>query len=328
MKKKRALITGIGGQDGSYLTEHLLSKNYEVFGLLPRRSSPELQTNRIDHLLERINLSYGDVMDLSNLNHALKQIKPHEIYHLAAQSHVGVSFLSPTLTTEIDYLGTLNMLEALRLNCKNSKFYNASSSEMFGNMGKRNKLNEKSIMNPASPYAIAKLASYHITKIYRESYKIFAVNGILFNHESERRGLNFVTAKIVHGALSIKYNLKKKLELGNLDAARDWGYAGDYVKAMWLMLQQKKPIDLVIATGETKTVRDVCKYVFKKVGLKDYKKYIVTKKKFLRPNELHHLNGDSKLAKKKIGWKPTITFENLLDDMISNIEAKMFSKKN
>jgi GDPmannose 4,6-dehydratase len=181
-------------------------------------------------------------------------------------------------------------------------------------------------MNPASPYAIAKLASYHITKIYRESYNIFAVNGILFNHESERRGINFVTAKIVLGALSIKYGLKQKLELGNLDAARDWGFAGDYVKAMWLMLQQKKPIDLVIATGQTKTVRDVCKYVFKKVGLKNYKKYVVTKKKFLRPNELYYLNGDAKLAKKTIGWKPTVTFENLLDDMINKLETRMFKK--
>jgi GDPmannose 4,6-dehydratase len=324
--KKKALITGIGGQDGSYLAEYLIKKNYDVYGILPRRSSPELQTHRIDHILKKIKLVYGDILDQSNINDVFIKIKPDEVYHLAAQSHVGISFIAANLTTQIDYIGTLNVLEAFRKYSKNSKFYNASSSEMFGNINAKKMLNEKSLMDPASPYAIAKLASYHLTKVYRKSYGLFAVNGILFNHESERRGLNFVTAKIVYGALAIKYKIKKKLELGNLDASRDWGYAGDYVQAMWLMLQQKKPRDFVVATGQTKTVRQVCEYVFKKIGLYSYKRYVTINKKFMRPNELYHLNGDSKKIKKLLGWKPKITFEQLLDEMIIKIESRFFKK--
>lgn len=322
--KKKALITGISGQDGSYLAEFLIKNNYEVYGILPRRSSPELQTHRIEHILKKIKLVYGDILDQSNINDVIAKIKPDEIYHLAAQSHVGISFIAANLTTQIDYIGTLNVLEAFRKYSKNSKFYNASSSEMFGNINKNKKLNEKSRMEPASPYAIAKLASYHLTKIYRESYNLFACNGILFNHESDRRGLNFVTAKIVKGALDIKYKKKNKLELGNLNSYRDWGHAEDYVRAMWMMLQLKKPDDFVIATGKTKKVKDICYYVFKKIGLGSYKKYVSVNKKFLRPNELHHLKGDFSKAKKILKWKPKYTFVKMLDEMIFKIENRFF----
>jgi GDPmannose 4,6-dehydratase len=322
--KKKALITGISGQDGSYLAEFLIKNNYEVYGILPRRSSPELQTHRIEHIIKKIKLVYGDILDQSNINDVIAKIKPHEIYHLAAQSHVGISFIAANLTTQIDYIGTLNVLEAFRKYSKNSKFYNASSSEMFGNINKNKKLNEKSRMEPASPYAIAKLASYHLTKIYRESYNLFACNGILFNHESHRRGLNFVTAKIVKGALDIKYKKKNKLELGNLNSYRDWGHAEDYVRAMWMMLQLEKPDDFVIATGKTKKVKDICHYVFKKIGLGSYKKYVSVNKKFLRPNELHHLKGDFSKAKKLLKWKPKYTFTKMLDEMIFEIENRFF----
>ena len=323
---KIALITGIAGQDGSYLSEFLLKKKYKIFGILPRRSSPELQTIRIDHLQNKINLMYGDIMDRSSIDDVIKKIKPNEIYHLAAQSHVGVSFITPNLTSQIDYIGTLNMLESFKNHAKNAKFYNASSSEMFGNFNGNKKLNEDSEMHPASPYAIAKLASYHLTKVYRESYNLFACNGILFNHESHRRGLNFVTAKIVKGALDIKYKKKNKLELGNINSYRDWGYAEDYVRAMWMMLQQKKPEDFVIATGKTKMVKDVCNYVFKKIGLGSYKKYIKINKKFFRPNELHYLKGDYSKAKKILKWEPKHSFTKMLDEMIYNIENRFFKK--
>ena len=322
--KKKALITGIAGQDGSYLSEFLLKKNYKIFGILPRRSSPELQTTRIDHLQNKVNLMYGDIMDRSSIDETIKKIKPDEVYHLAAQSHVGVSFITPNLTSQIDYIGTLNMLESFKNHSKNAKFYNASSSEMFGNFNGKINLNEDSAMHPASPYAVAKLGSYHLTKVYRESYNLFACSGILFNHESHRRGLNFVTAKIVKGALDIKYKKKNKLELGNLSSFRDWGHAEDYVRAMWMMLQLKKPDDFVIATGKTKKVKDVCDYVFKKLGLGSYKKYIKINKKFLRPNELHHLKGDYSKAKRILKWEPKYTFTKMLDEMIQNIENRFF----
>ena len=322
--KKKALITGIGGQDGSYLAEFLLKKKYAVYGILPRRSSPELQILRIEKILPKINLSYGDILDKSNIDEIVKRIKPHEIYHLAAQSHVGISFRSPFLTTQIDCIGALNVLESVKTNSPSTKFYNAATSEIYGNYNKKNKINEGSVMEPVSPYGVSKLAAYHFVKIYRESYKLFAVNGILFNHESPRRGLNFVTAKIVKGALDIKFNNQKYLELGNLDAKRDWGHAKDYVKAMWMMLQQKKPQDFVISTGKTKSVRDVLKYVFKRLNLNDYKNYIKKNKRYIRPNELHHLKGDPKKAKKILKWKHEYTFETMLDEMIIDIKNRFY----
>ena len=324
MKKKTAFISGIGGQDGSYLAEFLLKKNYRVFGILPRRSNPEFQTYRIDHILDRLDIEYGDILDKITLDSIFKKVKPNEIYHLAAQSHVGISFKSPFITTQIDYIGVINILDAARYNSPKSRFYNASTSEIYGNINKNKILNENSIKEPVSPYGISKLAAYHLTKIYRESYNMFACNGILFNHESPRRGLNFVTAKVVKGALEIKYKKKKYIELGNLDSMRDWGHAKDYVYAMWLILNKKKPEDYVIATGISKSVRDLCRLVFKKLDLGDYKKYIKINKRYLRPNELYHLRGDATKAKKILKWKPIITFDEMIDEMIENLENRFF----
>ena len=324
MKKKTAFISGIGGQDGSYLAELLLKKNYRVFGILPRRSNPEFQTFRIDHIINKLDIEYGDILDKITLDHIIKKVKPNEIYHLAAQSHVGISFKSPFITTQIDYIGVVNILDAVRFNSPKSKFYNASTSEIYGNINNNKILNEDSVKEPVSPYGISKLAAYHLTRIYRESYNLFACNGILFNHESPRRGLNFVTAKVIKGALEIKHKKKKFLELGNLDSMRDWGHAIDYVNAMWLILQQKKPQDFVVATGISKSVRDLCKLVFFKLGLGDYKKFIKINKRYLRPNELYHLRGNANKAKKILKWKATISFEEMIDEMIQKLESRFF----
>ncbi len=324
MKKKTAFISGIGGQDGSYLAELLLKKNYRVFGILPRRSNPEFQTFRIDHIINKLDIEYGDILDKITLDHIIKKVKPNEIYHLAAQSHVGISFKSPFITTQIDYIGVVNILDAVRFNSPKSKFYNASTSEIYGNINNNKILNEDSVKEPVSPYGISKLAAYHLTRIYRESYSLFACNGILFNHESPRRGLNFVTAKVIKGALEIKHKKKKFLELGNLDSMRDWGHAIDYVNAMWLILQQKKPQDFVVATGISKSVRDLCKLVFFKLGLGDYKKFIKINKRYLRPNELYHLRGNANKAKKILKWKATISFEEMIDEMIQKLERRFF----
>ena len=271
-----------------------------------------------------MDIEYGDILDKITLDSIFKKVKPNEIYHLAAQSHVGISFKSPFITTQIDYIGVINILDAARYNSPKSRFYNASTSEIYGNINKNKILNENSIKEPVSPYGISKLAAYHLTKIYRESYNMFACNGILFNHESPRRGLNFVTAKVVKGALEIKYKKKKYIELGNLDSMRDWGHAKDYVYAMWLILNKKKPEDYVIATGISKSVRDLCRLVFKKLDLGDYKKYIKINKRYLRPNELYHLRGDATKAKKILKWKPIITFDEMIDEMIENLENRFF----
>ena len=312
--KKKALITGIGGQDGSYLAEFLLKKNYTVYGILPRRSSPELQTLRIEKILSKIILSYGDILDKSNIDEIIKKIKPHEVYHLAAQSHVGISFKSPFLTTQIDCIGTLNVLESVKAYSPSSKFYNAATSEMYGNFNKEGKINENSIMEPVSPYGVAKHAAYQFVRIYRKSYNLFATNGILFNHESPRRGLNFVTAKIVKGALDIKFNNKKYIELGNLDAKRDWGYAPEYVEGMWKMLQQKTSDDFVLATNETHSVGEFVNEACKVAGISTSK--IKTDKRFLRPMDVQNLRGDYKKAEKILGWKPKITFKSLVKIMV------------
>ena len=322
--KKRALITGIAGQDGSYLAELLLEKDYEIIGIIPRRSTPETQTLRIDHISRYLNLEYGDVLDLASIYRIMHIVKPDEIYHLAAQSHVQVSFTEPINTTSIIALGTLNMLEATSQFVPQAKFYHAASSEIFGNTPDF-PINENSKMIPVSPYANAKLYAYHLTRIYRVSKKLFAVNGILFNHESPRRGLNFVTAKVIKGALDIKYNKINQLKLGNLDSTRDWGHAADYVKAMWMMLQHSDPDDYVIATGKEYSVRTLCEYVFNKLGLGDYQKYVAIDQKYVRPYELNHLQGDASKARKILGWEPKYTFETLIDEMIDELETKFYN---
>lgn len=313
---KRALITGINGQDGSYLAEFLLEKGYEVWGILRRNSNPESQTSRIDHIFDKIKLVYGDLTDISSLNSIISQCKPQEIYNLAAQSHVRISFDMPIFTSNVTGLGTLNLLEAVRLNDPSIKVYQASSSEMFGNsIDDDGYQRETTSLVPVSPYGCSKVFSYNICNNYKNSYDMFISNGILFNHESPRRGLNFVTNKVVKGAVDIKRGKLKSLALGNLDATRDWGHAKDYVKAMWMMLQQEKPDNFVCSTGVSHSVRDLVDYVFTQLEL-DYKDYITTDQKFLRPEELTDLKGDSSKLRDTLNWKPEYTFETMIDEMI------------
>jgi len=316
---KKAFLTGITGQDGSYLAELLLGKGYEVHGLIRRSST--FNTDRIDHLYRdfhdpntRLFLHYGDLSVSGQLMDLLHSIAPDEIYHLGAQSHVRVSFDMPEYTGDITGMGTLRILEAIRKTGIKTKFYQASSSEMFGAVAPPQ--NENTIFQPRSPYAAAKVYAYYIAQNYRDAYGIFAANGILFNHESPRRGETFVTRKITRAATQIKLGLKEKLYLGNLDAKRDWGFAGDYVEAMWMMLQQEKPDDFVIATGETHSVREFAEIVFAKLGL-DYNKYVMVDQRYFRPTEVDVLLGDSAKAKKILGWQPKISFENLIDMMIA-----------
>ena len=315
---KKALITGINGQDGSYLSELLLEKGYEVWGILKRNSVAENQTARLDGVFNKINLEYADMLDLASLNRVLEQVKPDEIYNLAAQSHVRISFDQPIYTTQVVAIGTLNILESMKLLCPNSKFYQASSSEMFGNSFDEDGFQrETTPMHPTSPYGCAKVYGYNITRNYRHSYNLFASNGILFNHESPRRGSNFVTNKVAKEAVRIKYGLTDKLLLGNLDATRDWGHAKDYVKCMWLILQQDTPDDFVCSTGVSHTVRELCEYVFGKLDL-DYKDYVGVDEKYMRPEELTDLKGDSGKARWMLDWKHEYTFETMLDEMVEH----------
>jgi len=311
---KRALITGITGQDGAYLAKFLLKKRYKVFGTFRRSSTPNFWRLQALGVLDKITLIPADMADMSSLLEAVKIANPNEIYNLAAQSYVGASFDQPLFTGEVDGLGVTRMLEIIRHLNKKIKFYQASTSELFGNC-KKAPQDEKTIFMPNSPYATAKLYSYHITRIYREAYGIFACNGILFNHESPLRGLEFVTRKISNAVAKIKLGLQKKLHLGNLDAKRDWGYAPDYVEAMWLMLQNKKPEDYVIASGETHSVREFAKQAFSIVGL-DYKKYVVVDKKLLRPMDVPLLQGNPLKARKELGWKPKTSFKELVEIMV------------
>ena len=313
---KTALITGINGQDGSYLAELLLDKGYEVWGTIRRNSSPEYNTTRVDHIFKRVNMVYADLTDMSSLVSVLQQSGgPHEIYNLAAQSHVRVSFDAPIYTAEATGIGTLNLLEAIRLTCPTSRIYQASSSEMFGNnIDKDGFQRETTPMDPVSPYGCAKVFSYNICNNYRNSYGMHISNGILFNHESPRRGINFVTNKVVNGAVDIKHHRAKEIVLGNLESSRDWGHAKDYVKAMWLMLQQDEPDNYVCATGETHTVQQLVDYTFNALGIST--DLVKTSHKFERPEELHLLKGDSTKLRNKLGWKPEYSFEQMLDEMI------------
>ncbi|MDD5458692.1 MAG: GDP-mannose 4,6-dehydratase [Phycisphaerae bacterium] len=316
---KKALITGITGQDGSYLTELLLGKGYHVWGIVRRSSS--FNTDRIDHLYKdphnkpELRLIYGDLTDGGNLSSVMNDIQPDEVYNLGAQSHVRVSFDMPTYTANVDALGTLRLLEALRQMSKPPRFYQASSSEMFGKVVETPQT-EKTPFYPRSPYGCAKVYSFWQTVNYREAYDLFACNGILFNHESPRRGETFVTRKITRAATRIKLGLQDKLYLGNLDAKRDWGFAGDYVEAMWLMLQMDKPDDYVIATGETHSVREFLDEVFGKCLDLDWEKYVQIDPRYYRPTEVDLLLGDASKAKKELNWQPKVTFKALAKMMV------------
>jgi GDPmannose 4,6-dehydratase len=315
---RRALITGINGQDGSYLAEFLINKGYEVYGTIKRNSVSENQTSRLDRVYEKIkgNLIYADLLDVPSLLHALKTSNPDEVYNLAAQSHVRISFDQPVYTAQATGIGTLNLLEAVRVFNKDIKIYQASSSEMFGNsIDDDGYQRETTPMNPVSPYGCAKVFSYNICRNYRNSYGMFISNGILFNHESPRRGINFVTNKVVKAAVEIKLGMAEKLSLGNLNATRDWGHAKDYVKAMWMILQEGEPDDYVCSTGISHSVLELVEYVFGQLDL-DWKDYVTQDQKFMRPEELDDLKGDSFKLRHKTGWVPEYSFETMLDEMI------------
>lgn len=304
-----ALITGVTGQDGSYLAELLLDKGYDVHGMVRRASTEKFE--RIEHIRNRITLHQGDLLDQRSLVDALRASNPSEIYNLAAMSFVAVSWIQPTLTAEFTGVGVTRMLEAMREVCPHARFYQASSSEMFGKVLEVPQT-EKTPFYPRSPYGVAKAYGHFITVNYRESYNLHATSGILFNHESSRRGLEFVTRKITWHAAAIKHGLEKELRLGNLDAERDWGYAKDYVEAMWLMLQREDPQDYVIATGEAHSVRECCEVAFDEAGLGDFEQYVTIDPAFVRPAEVDHLIGDPSKAERDLGWKPQTSFEDLI----------------
>jgi GDPmannose 4,6-dehydratase len=307
--RRSALVTGITGQDGSYLAELLLERGYDVHGMVRRASTEKF--DRIEHIRERITLHQGDLLDQRSLVDALRAAKPTEIYNLAAMSFVAVSWIQPTLTAEFTGVGVTRMLEAMREVCPEARFYQASSSEMFGKVLEVPQT-ETTPFYPRSPYGVAKVYGHFITVNYRESYELHATSGILFNHESERRGLEFVTRKITWHAAAIKHGLMKDVRLGNLDAERDWGYAKDYVEAMWLMLQQDRPEDYVIATGKSHSVRECCEVAFDEAGLGDFERYVTIDPAFVRPAEVDHLIGSPAKAERDLGWKPHTSFEELI----------------
>jgi GDPmannose 4,6-dehydratase len=310
--QRRALITGITGQDGSYLAEFLLEKGYTVYGMVRRASSDQFE--RISHLRDRLQLREGDLLDQLSLITLLHETEPHEVYNLAAQSFVPTSWAQPILTSEATALGVTRMLEAIRVVDRGIRFYQASSSEMFGKV-RESPQNERTPFHPRSPYGVAKVYGHFITVNYRESYGLFAVSGILFNHESPRRGRQFVTRKITHGVARIKHGLAGELRLGNLEAKRDWGFAGDYVQAMWQMLQQPAPDDYVIATGETHSVGELCEIAFARAGL-DWRRHVVVDPAHVRPAEVDSLIGDAGKARAVLGWTPKVNFRELVEMMV------------
>lgn len=331
---KKALVTGITGQDGSYLTELLLQKGYEVYGIIRRSSS--FNTGRIDHLYHdphdqgvQLKLIYGDLSDSSSLNKIVQTVQPNEIYNLGAQSHVRVSFDIPEYTGEVTGLGTARLLEAIRETGVQTRFYQASSSEVFGN-AKEVPQNENTPFRPRSPYAAAKAYAYYMAVNYREAYKMFACNGILFNHESPRRGETFVTRKITKALARIKHGIQPKLYLGNLEAKRDWGYAKDFVEAMWLMLQQKEPDDYVIATGESHSVKEFLEEAFGYLAM-DWRDFVEIDPRYQRPTEVDFLLGDPSKAEKKLGWKPTVSFSELVKMMVDHdveeVEKSLYGQR-
>jgi len=315
---KTALITGIGGQDGSYLSEHLLDLGYEVHGVVRRHSVAENQDSRISHVTKNIETHYGDLLDVPSLTRIITKSQPDEIYNLAAMSHVRISFDVPSFTIQTNGLGVLNMLETYRTLAPEAKFYQASSSEMFGNSIDSDGCQRLTTpMNPVSPYGCAKVIGYNLVRHYRHAYKLHACNGILFNHESPRRGSNFVTNKVVKTAVQIKKGLRDKLELGNLDSKRDWGHSKDYVKAMHMITNHEVPDEFIVATGETRSVRDLVEHVFSRLDM-NYKDYVVQNPKFMRPEELKTLRGDASKSREILGWQPEYTFETMLDEMIEH----------
>jgi len=321
--QRKALITGITGQDGSYLAEFLLGQGYRVFGLVRRSST--INFERISHLQDRVELIAGDLLDQSSLISAIRQTEADEVYNLAAQSFVPTSWSQPVLTGEFTALGVTRMLEAIRVVNPAVRFYQASSSEMFG-MVETSPQNETSRFYPRSPYGVAKLYGHWITVNARESYGLHACSGILFNHESPRRGIEFVTRKVSYGVARIKLGLQRKLRLGNLEAERDWGFAGDYVRAMWLMLQQETPEDYVVATGRTHSIRRLLEIAFSHAGL-DYREHVETDSELLRPAEVCHLRGDYSKAQRKLGWEPSVSFEDLVKMMVDSDLAQVSDSK-
>lgn len=322
---KRALITGINGQDGSYLSEYLLSLGYEVHGMVRRHSVAENQNHRLVKYgtSGEVFTHYGDLLDYPSLVRIVSEVKPDEIYNLGAMSHVRVSFDMPSFTIQTNALGVLHMLEVYRSICPEAKFYQASSSEMFGNSVDEDGAQRlTTTMNPVSPYGCAKVMGYNLVRHYRHAYKLHACNGILFNHESPRRGTNFVTNKVVHGAVSIKKGLQDKLELGNMDSYRDWGHSKDYVRAMHMIANHSTPDEFIVATGRTHSIRDLCEKVFSKLDM-DYRDYIVQNPKYMRPEELKYLKGDPSRARDILGWQPEYTFDSMLDEMIIRWEREL-----
>lgn len=322
---KKSIILGVSGQDGYFLTKYLLSLNYKVYGMLRRHSVAENQTTRLDEFLDNPNFItfYGDITDESSINKIIKEVQPDELYNLAAMSQVRISYDIPQYTAQVNAIGVLNVLEAVKNNSPHTRVYQASSSEIFGDFVDSDGFQrETTYKRPCSPYGVTKLFGYHMIRVYRDSYKLHFNNGILFNHESKHRGSNFVTAKIIKGATRIKYGLQDKLYLGNLEAKRDWGWSGDYVKAMHLILQQETPNDYVVSSGETRTIKEMCEYVFKKLGM-NYLDYVVFDKNLLRGKEVPHLKGDSSKIRDELGWEPIYTFEMLMEEMLEHWDKEI-----